>query len=170
MLFSIIDFFEGSMKNNKKGFTLIEIMITVAIIGILAAIAIPAYSGYTLKAKTSKLQVPMEAISGYLDSLIAEGTNIKTDVTAIPATIIKPFSGALADIHDQDSQFHVKVVLDASATYTLTGTIDNYTTAYKTNKLIEYNNGNPCIITLSHSNGKNIQIAIEPETGFSHIL
>ena len=114
------------MKNNKKGFTLIEIMITVAIIGILAAIAIPAYSGYTLKAKTSKLQVPMEAISGYLDSLIAEGTDIST-ITVIPPTIIKPFSGALADIKDQDSQFHVAVNITASATYTLTGTINNYT-------------------------------------------
>ena len=80
------------MKANKKGFTLIEIMITVAIIGILASIAIPAYQGYTLKAKVSKLQVPMEAISGYLDSLIAEGTDISA-ITKIPVTILKPFKG-----------------------------------------------------------------------------
>ena len=49
------------MKQLQKGFTLIELMIVVAIIGILAAVALPAYQDYTIRAKMSEVILAMSA-------------------------------------------------------------------------------------------------------------
>ncbi len=61
------------MKTMQKGFTLIELMIVVAIIGILAAIAVPAYQDYTIKSKISEAASMASAPRTAVDIAFSEG-------------------------------------------------------------------------------------------------
>jgi|SRR3989344_5959060 len=61
------------MKKLQQGFTLIELMIVVAIIGILAAIAVPAYQDYTIRARVSESASLSGAVRTAIDVAYSEG-------------------------------------------------------------------------------------------------
>jgi type IV pilus assembly protein PilA len=92
----------------QKGFTLIELMIVVAIIGILAAVALPAYQDYTTRAKVSEMV--LAASSG------------KTAVSEAAATLTQMPEPASANVAGQTSKYVASVSyfrVDASNGYVM---------------------------------------------------
>lgn len=83
------------MKTMQKGFTLIELMIVVAIIGILAAVALPAYQDYTVRAKVSEGMIAASSLKiGVTDTFADDGI---AGVAAYSAVIVADQADFLTD-------------------------------------------------------------------------
>ena len=121
-------------KKAQKGFTLIELMIVVAIIGILAAIAIPAYQDYTIRAKmTEALTLASSAKTSVSEFYISQGSmpatetaaGIDTDGTAYATPVVAQMNYIRNSITEGEITILVNAIggdITANDDFTMTGT------------------------------------------------
>ena len=86
------------MKSVQKGFTLIELMIVVAIIGILAAVALPAYQDYTIRAKVSELVLAASGVKTSIAEKAANDTTLASAGAGLSIQAIGKVSAATVNI------------------------------------------------------------------------
>lgn len=106
-----------TQMKNTKGFTLIELMIVVAIIGILAAIALPAYQGYTNKAKFTETVNSTASVKSAVE-VCAQVNNALTNCTGGSNGIPADIAGSLTTTAGVIVATHATL-----GTYTMTPTL-----------------------------------------------
>jgi type IV pilus assembly protein PilE len=111
------------MKTRTAGFTLIELLVAVAIVGILSAIALPAYNNYVIKGKRSQAKAVMLSLSQMEERYYTNNNAYYPVTTAAPNTEPQGwpnFAGTSMAARTYDIS-----VTAASSTYTITATPSN---------------------------------------------
>lgn len=104
-------------RYKARGFTLIELMVTVAIVGILAAIALPAYTQYIARGKRAEVRVEVLRGEGWLERFNTE--NNRYDSSAVPNT--NPgFDAKFGFVPSSGSANYTMTLVVTSTAYTIT--------------------------------------------------
>jgi len=96
----------------RAGFTLIEIMVVIIILGLLATLVIPNITGYTEKAKREKARADIASLEGALELFKADNGFYPTTEQGLDALIIKPSTGRIPAKWMEGGYFKKGVPLD----------------------------------------------------------
>jgi type IV pilus assembly protein PilA len=138
------------LKRNSKGFTLIELMIVVAIIGILAAIAIPNFVNFQLKAKTAEAKSNLGSIRLCEETYMSEN-DVYFPCAAYPGSVPgksgTPWGSGSAPFRDIgfDPKGNVRYQYLVQLTYTATATGNLDADSPATYSVYQITDGNPTI-------------------------
>nr|WP_315478276.1 type IV pilin protein [uncultured Rhodoferax sp.] len=87
------------MKNQKSlGFTLIELMIVVAIIALLASIALPSYSSYVARSKRAEVRAEILKAEGWLERYYTENNRFTSGTALTDTTVPAAFSSRFGSV------------------------------------------------------------------------
>jgi general secretion pathway protein G len=96
----------------SKGFTLIEIMVVIIILGLLATLVIPNITGYTEKAKREKARADIASLEGALELFKADNGFYPTTEQGLDALIVKPSTGRVPARWMEGGYFKKGIPLD----------------------------------------------------------
>ncbi len=134
-----------SKKSHNFGFTLIELMMVVAIIGILASIALPQYSRYVDRAKRAEGKAALSDVAARLERFYSDNNVYATAVNTIPP-------GANADATSENGYYNITMVT--------AGTYQTYSLV-ATPTFVDDLCGN---LTLEHTGERKVSTATDPAT------
>lgn len=112
------------MRTREAGFTLIELMIAVVVIGILSAVALPAYNGYVVKGKRSQAKATMLSLSQMEERYYTNNYTYYPVTTAPPAAEPLGWSN-FAGTNIATRTYDISVAVAASSVYAITATPSN---------------------------------------------